>query len=100
MEAKARLDSEGSATRVVSMPCQELFAAQDKTVQEAVLPKNCPIIGVEAAIGQGWERWTGASDRFIGMSGFGASAPYKQLYERFGITVETIVAKAKAAAMA
>ena len=100
MEAKARLDSDGTATRVVSMPCQELFAAQDKTVQEAVLPKNCPIIGVEAAIGQGWERWTGAPDRFIGMSGFGASAPYKQLYERFGITVETIVAKAKAAAMA
>jgi transketolase len=100
MHAKAQLEADGIAVRVVSMPCMELFAALDAPAQEAVLPKNCPVVAVEAAISQGWDRWTGGPDRFIGMTGFGASAPYKQLYQRFGITAEAVAAKAKAAVKA
>jgi transketolase len=95
IEARAMLAADGIAARVVSMPCVELFAQQNAAAQAAVFPANCPVIAVEAAIGQGWERWTGAADRFIGMTGFGASAPYKELYKRFGITAEAVAARAK-----
>ena len=78
------------------MPCMELFAAQKAALQESILPKDVPVIAVEAAIGQGWDRWTGGADRFIGMTTFGASAPYKKLYERFGITADAVASRAKA----
>jgi transketolase len=97
MEARAALQADGVATRVVSMPCMELFAQQDEAARAAILPQTAPIIAVEAAIAQGWDRWTGANGSFIGMTGFGASAPFKQLYERFGITTEAIVSRAKQA---
>jgi len=96
MDAKESLEAEGIAARVVSMPCMELFARLDEEAQRAILPGDCPVLAVEAAIGQGWERWTGAPDRFIGMVTFGASAPYQQLYNRFGITAEAVAARAKA----
>ena len=79
------------------MPCMELFAEQAPEVRAKILPKNAPIIAVEAAVGQGWDRWTGATEHFVGMSTFGASAPYKQLYERVGITAEAVAARAKQA---
>ncbi len=97
MDARALFQADGIAARVVSMPCMELFAQQDEALRQSVLPPDVPVIAVEAAVGQGWERWTGAADRFVGMSTFGASAPYQKLYERFGITAEAVCNRAKAA---
>ena len=71
-----------------------MFAAQPDSYRKAVLG-SAPRIGVEAAIGMGWERWLGDGGTFIGMSGFGASAPAPKLYEHFGITAGHIVAAAK-----
>jgi transketolase len=85
MEARERLAKEGVQAAVVSMPCWELFAAQPVGYRDAVLG-TVPRIAVEAAVGFGWERWLGSSGVFIGMEGFGASAPAAKLYEHFGIT--------------
>jgi transketolase len=94
MEARAQLQKEGIATAVVSMPCWELFEQQDEKYRAAVLG-SAPRIAVEAAIKQGWERWLGENGGFVGMTGFGASAPGEQLYKHFGITAEAVVAAAK-----
>ncbi|MEM7170669.1 MAG: transketolase [Pseudomonadota bacterium] len=90
LAAQAELKSEGIETSVVSMPCWELFEAQDQNYRDSVLPPGSLRIAVEAACGLGWDRWTGESGAFIGMSEFGASAPYQALYEKFGITAETV----------
>lgn len=99
VEAYEQLTAEGHKVRVVSMPCWELFDEQDQAYRDSVLPPGVPArVAVEAGIRQGWDRYIGSQGRFVGMSSFGASAPYEQLYEKFGITVENIVAEAKAAA--
>ncbi len=90
-DALARL---GIAAAVVSMPCWELFERQDMDYRAAVLG-TAPRIGIEAALSFGWERWLRPEDRFIGMSGFGASARAEVLYEHFGITPQRIVEVAK-----
>jgi transketolase len=92
--ARATLAKEGIDVAVVSAPSFELFAKQDPSYQRAVLG-TAPRIGVEAAIGFGWERWLGPDGIFIGMNGFGASAPAEHLYEHFGITEAAIVAAVK-----
>jgi transketolase len=89
MAAREMLAAEGVACAVVSLPCWELFAQQDQAYQAAVLGA-APRFGIEAAAGFGWERWLGADGVFIGMTGFGASAPYEELYRHFGITAETL----------
>jgi transketolase len=94
-EAQAILEEKGISTRVVSMPCMDLFAAQPKRYQEQVLGGNALRIAVEAGIGFGWERWIGENGVFIGMQGFGASAPAPELYKQFGITVDAIVKAAE-----
>ena len=91
MDARAALASDGIQTAVVSLPCWELFEAQDEAYRSAVLG-NAPRFGIEAASGFGWERWLGADGVFIGMTDFGASAPYEVLYKHFGITPEAISA--------
>ncbi len=103
MEAKAKLEAEGIGTRVVSMPCMELFAAQDEAYRKRVLPAGAVRVGIEAAVRDGgWDRWLlgergrEAKAGFIGMASFGASAPADELYEKFGITAEATVAKVKA----
>ncbi len=97
LEARAKLQAEGVPTRVVSMPCWELFEAQPETYRRQVLPTDVPArVVVEAACRMGWARWVGADAAFVTMEGFGASAPYEQLYEHFGITVERVVAAARA----
>jgi transketolase len=92
MAARKALAARGIQVAVVSAPCFELFAKQDAAYQAEVLG-DAPRIGVEAACGFGWERWLGQGGVFIGMTGFGASAPAEVLYEHFGIT-EAAIAKA------
>ena len=91
MAARESLAGEGIGVAVVSLPCWELFSQQDEAYRAVVLG-GVPRIGIEAAGGFGWERWLGSDGVFIGMTGFGASAPYEDLYKHFGITPEAIVA--------
>jgi transketolase len=94
--AKNELEKQGIAARVVSVPCLDLFLAEDGSYRAAIVG-DAPIkIAVEAAIRLGWDAVIGTGT-FIGMDGFGASAPYKDLYRHFGITTEAIVAAAFAA---
>jgi len=79
---------------VVSLPCWELFEQQDESWRAQVLG-GAPRIGIEAGVAFGWERWLGPECRFIGMTGFGASAPVEDLYRHFGITAEALVAAVK-----
>ena len=87
--ARDALAAEGTHVAVVSLPCWELFAVQDELWRGGVLG-TVPRIGIEAACGFGWEKWLGADGCFIGMDGFGASAPGDQLYRHFGITPDAI----------
>jgi transketolase len=96
LDAAARLEAEGIATRVVSVPSFELFEQQPKAYQEAVIGRGTVRVAVEAAIKQGWERFIGEDGGFVGMSSFGASAPAEVLYKEFGITAEAIVEQVKA----
>ncbi|MDB2332824.1 transketolase [Amylibacter sp.] len=101
LDAKTQLESEGIGTRVVSMPCMELFAEQDETYRRRVLPAGPVRVGIEAAVQQGWDKWlTGERGKhnksaFIGMDSFGASAPAEELYLKFGITAEGVIKAAK-----
>lgn len=94
--AHERLRAEGIRSRVVSMPCWELFEAQDQAYRDAVLPPAVTArVSVEQASTFGWERYTGLTGRSIGMRTFGASAPLKALLTKFGFTVDAVVASAK-----
>jgi transketolase len=94
LEAKKQLDQQGVATRVVSVPSFELFFAQSDDVRRAIIGDAKVRIGVEAAIRQGWDAIIGSDGGFVGMTGFGASAPAKDLYNHFGITAAKLVATA------
>jgi transketolase len=94
VEAAKALDGEGLRAAVVSMPCWELFEAQDARYRNAVLG-SAPRVAVEAASPFGWDRWLGPRGAFIGMHGFGASAPAQHLYKHFGITAEAVAAAAR-----
>jgi transketolase len=91
MEARALLEADGIAVAVVSMPAWELFARADPAARAAVLGA-APRFGIEAACGFGWERWLGEGGVFIGMTGFGASAPAEALFQHFGITAAAVAA--------
>ena len=96
LEAARELsENHGIATRVVSMPCWEAFAEQPQEYRHTVLPPDLPRLSVEAAATQGWHRWIGQSGRAIGLDHFGASAPYKEIYEHFGLTAQRLVTEAK-----
>ena len=101
LKARDALEAEGIGTRVVSMPCMELFAAQDEAYRRKVLPPGSVRVAVEAGVRQGWDQWLlgergrEAKAGFIGMSSFGASAPIDRLYKEFGITAEATAALAK-----
>ena len=93
--ARNNLQSAGIPARVVSMPCWELFEEQDEGYRRETLGQGTVRIGIEAAISMGWDRYVGENGGFIGMPGFGASAPAKDLYKHFGITAEAVVEMAK-----
>ncbi|NVO23606.1 transketolase [Donghicola mangrovi] len=101
MEAKKLLEAEGIGTRVVSMPCMELFDAQDEGYRKKVLPAGPVRVAVEAAVRQPWDKYLlGERGRetkaaFVGMTGFGASAPAEELYEKFGITAANVAQQVK-----
>ncbi len=102
MEARALLQADGIGTRVVSLPCMELFAQQDEAYRKRVLPGGAVRVGIEAGVRDGWDRWLlgergkwGKAD-FVGMDSFGASAPADTLFEKFGITAANVADKARA----
>ena len=96
IDAAKELESEGIATRVVSMPCTDVFENQSKEYKEEVLPKAVRNrVAIEALSGFGWDKYTGLDGRVISMNSFGASAPQDQLFKRFGFTKENVVATAK-----
>lgn len=97
VSAHKQLTADGVKSRVVSMPCWELFDEQDDAYKAEVLPAEVTKrVAVEAGIRMGWDKYIGSGGKFIGMDSFGASAPYTQVYEHFGITVEKVVEAAKA----
>ncbi len=95
--AYEQLVAAGVKARVVSLPCWELFDEQDEKYRDSVLPPGAKArIAVETGIEQGWEKYLGPGGRFIGMTGYGASAPGGALMKHFGFTPENVVAQAKA----
>jgi transketolase len=96
--AQERLEAEGTPTRVVSMPCQEWFYAQDTAYQQQVLPRGVKArVTVEAGIRMSWDRILGDAGEPVSIEHYGASAPAKILFEQFGFTADNVVAKANAA---
>ena len=93
--AREQLAAEGIQAAVVSMPSWELFDEQDAGYRESVLGLGSVRVGIEAAIAQGWERYVSDTDAFVGMHGFGASAPADTLYAHFGITAEAVADKVR-----
>jgi transketolase len=94
--AYEKLRSEGIKTRVVSMPCWELFDQQDAAYKESVLPSNVTArVSIEMGATLGWERYIGLKGKVIGMHSFGASAPLKDLLKKFGFDAEHVVTAAK-----
>ena len=94
VQAAGLLADDGIKAAVVSAPCFELFADQSAAYRAGVLG-TAPRVGVEAAVKQGWEALLGDNSAFVGMTGFGASAPAGQLYEKFGITAEATAQAAR-----
>ena len=94
LAARERLQAQGIATRVVSTPCWEIFDLQDDAYQIETIGTAPVRIAVEAGVRQGWDRFIGEGGGFVGMKGFGASAPYERLYSEFGITPEHVAALA------
>ena len=90
VEAQKLLQDKGVAARVVSVPCFELFLAASEEARSAVIGDAPVRVGVEAAIRMGWDAIIGSDGAFVGMTSFGASAPYKELYRHFGITPEAV----------
>ncbi len=92
VEAAGSLAEDGIASRVVSMPSWELFQEQGESYQEQVLPSQVPVVGVEAGVSFGWDRW---ADLTVTMDEFGSSAPGDQVMKQFGFTASTVEATAR-----
>jgi transketolase len=96
VDAYNKLTAEGIKARVVNMPCWELFEKQSKEYRDSVLPPEVKArVAVEAGVELGWHKWLGEKGQFVGMSTFGASAPGKVCFEKFGITADAVIAAAK-----
>jgi transketolase len=96
LAARERLESEGTATRVVSMPCQEWFRAQDPVYRASVLPPTVAAkVSVEAGVAMSWHDLVGDGGACVSLEHYGASAPYQILFEQFGFTVDNVVAAAR-----
>jgi transketolase len=96
LEAGVRLAGDGISIRMVSFPSWELFEAQSMEYRQQVLPGAIQArVAIEAGITLGWERWVGDDGAVIGIDHFGESAPFEELYERFGLTADNVVLKAQ-----
>ena len=96
LEAGKALAAEGVDVRVVSMPSWELFEQQPKDYRDSVLPPETGArVSVEAGVTTGWERYTGFSGDSVGIDRYGASAPANIIYEKFGLTPESVAARAR-----
>ena len=97
LEAQQSLETSGIGVRVVSLPCWEIFEAQDEKYRKKVLPAGSVRVAIEAGVKFGWEKWlsdergNSRKSMFIGMNSFGASGPAKELYENFGITAQHVI---------
>ena len=97
LEARERLEAEGTPTRVVSMPCWELFDEQDAAYRETVLPKAVKArLAIEAGVSMGWAKYVGDEGDMLTVDKFGASAPAEVVFREYGFTVENVVNQAKA----
>jgi transketolase len=94
VQAREQLEAAGVGTAVVSMPCWELFNAQEIAYRKSVLGAGVRV-GIEAAVRQGWDAYLGIEGGFVGMAGFGASGPADELYKLFNITADAVVAEAR-----
>jgi transketolase len=96
VEARNILEAEGVATRVVSMPSQELFEAQDQAYRDQVIPPAVKArVAVEAGIAQPWYRYVGDAGEIISIEHYGASADFKTLFKEFGFTTDAVVSAAR-----
>ncbi len=95
LDAQKALEAEGIGTRVVSVPCWELFDAQDEDYRAETLGPGTAKVAIEAACSFGWQKYIGQDGAFIGLDSFGASAPADELYKHFGITSEAVVEAAR-----
>jgi len=97
MEARERLNAEGTPTRVVSMPCWEFFDAQSPKYKESVLPpKVTARLAIEAGVSQGWHKYVGDRGDTLCVDRFGASAPAEDVFKEYGFTLENVLRKARA----
>ena len=96
VEAAKSLEADGIGADVISMPCWELFEAQDETYQGSLIPHDLLTVSIEAGTTFGWHKWTGRDGINIGIDRFGLSAPAEELFKLFGFSAEAIVAKIKA----
>lgn len=97
VDAAEALTAQGKKVRVVSMPCMDLFAQQDASyINEVLPPEVTNRVAVEAGIQMSWDRWIGSQGKFVGMHSFGASGPYSAVYEHFGINADSVVKAANA----
>ncbi|MDP9809955.1 transketolase [Rhizobium tibeticum] len=94
--ARATLEAKGVSVRVVSVPCTELFFEQPEAYRKEVIGNSPVKIAVEAAVREGWDAFIGPEGSFVGMKGFGASGPAKDVFKHFGITADAVVAAAEA----
>ena len=95
-EAGERLAADGISVRLVSFPSWELFENQDEAYRNQILPPDIKLrLSVEAAVSQGWEKWVGEQGDSISVERFGASAPYKIIFENYGFTVDNVVQRAQ-----
>jgi transketolase len=96
LNAAEALAKENIAAQVVSMPCWELFEKQSQEYKDSVIPPDVKArVGIEAGVEQGWHKYIGDKGVFIGVSTFGASAPAKICFEKYGITAENVINAAK-----
>ena len=96
VDAAVELENDGISTRVVSMPCMDIFDNQSKEYKEEVLPRAVRNrVAIEALSGFGWDKYTGLDGRVLSMNSFGASAPQDLLFKKFGFTKENVVSLAK-----
>ena len=90
LEAQLQLAADGIGARVVSMPSWHLFSGESEAYRAEVLPPDALRVSIEAGCTMGWKRWVGEGGISVGIDEFGASAPWEQLYERYGITAERV----------